>query len=156
MITYRKATADDIKLLANYRIEFLIDFWGQQIEADVEELSANLQRIYSDYYIKQCYICYIAYEGDTIAGIGGMILREQPGNFKNPSGKVGYIMNMYTLPAYRRRGIGGQILTLLIDDAAKLGYRLFELHATKEGEPLYIKHGFKIHSEPTYRKYLVT
>lgn len=155
MLTYKKANAEDISLLVDYRIEFLIEFWGEQEQQDIDELSRNLYMIFKKYYDENSYLCYIAYDGETVAGIGGMILRDQPGNFKNPTGRVGYLLNMYTVPQYRKRGICSTILTKLTDDAIALGFTAFELHATKEGEPVYIKHGFRIHTEPTYRKMIL-
>ena len=43
----------------------------------------------------------------------------------NPSGNKAYIMNMYTNPKYRRKGIA------------------ISLEATDMGKPLYEKYGFK-------------
>ena len=39
-------------------------------------------------------ISFIAKCDEDVADIGSVHLREMPGNFKNPSGKWGYIMNM--------------------------------------------------------------
>ena len=151
MLSFHLATSSDIPTLVQYRIEFLTDYWGEQKEEDVKMFHDRLTGTFTEYYKKDCYICYIAKDGDKVAGIGGMILREQPGNFKNPSGKVGYILNMYTVEAYRRQGISTKILQHLIEDASVRGYKAFELHATPDGEPVYIKNGFHKHPEPTYR-----
>ena len=62
-------------------------------------------------------------------------------------------MNMYTLQEFRKKGICTSILKILIDEGVLAGITAFELHATKEGEPIYKNNGFKIHSEPTYRLY---
>jgi GNAT superfamily N-acetyltransferase len=154
MLSLHRATSSDIPQLVQYRLEFLTEYWGEQKEEDINLLRENLTRIFTDYYRKDCYICYIARDGDKVAGIGGIILREQPGNFKNPSGKVGYILNMYTLEEYRRQGISTKILNQLIEDASARGFKAFELHATPDGEPVYIKNGFHKHPEPTYRMLL--
>jgi GNAT superfamily N-acetyltransferase len=62
-------------------------------------------------------------------------------------------MNVFTLPAYRKRGISSQLLDKIMDHAIGLGYTAFELHATKAGEPMYLQNGFVAHGEPTYRRY---
>ena len=100
-------------------------------------------------------ISFIAKCDGIVAGIGSVHLREMPGNFKNPSGKWGYIMNMYTVPAFRRNGICKNILNLLMTDAKKHGYHAFELHATKKGEKVYTQEGFVHHEEPTLRKFIL-
>ena len=84
-------------------------------------------------------ISFIAKSGNEIAGIGSVHIREMPGNFKNPSGKWGYIMNMYTVPEFRRFGICTAILKELIDASTKAGATAFELHATESGQACLLK-----------------
>ena len=38
-------------------------------------------------------------------------------------GRVAYIMNMYTLPEYRRKGIAKILFDKLVEEAKILGYR---------------------------------
>ncbi len=152
-ITYYKATLDDIEAIIACRARFIIDFAGEQ-PAEVAEDFNDQFRDYLTRCINKTYIVYIARQNNTIAGMGGVVLREQPGNFKNPSGRVGYFMSMYTYPEFRRKGICTGILNALTKAAAEMGITVFELHATKDGEFVYKQNGFKMHHEPTYRKYI--
>lgn len=153
-ITYHKATVEDAKTLVEYRVRFAIELKGERPSEVVNELKQQL----TDYFLKATADCtcisFIAKSGNTIAGIGSVHIREMPGNFKNPSGKWGYIMNMYTVPEFRKQGICTAILKLLIDEGKKAGVTAFELHATDSGEKVYLKNGFEFHKEPTLRKYL--
>jgi len=149
-ITLHLANENDIQTLIDYRVEFLKLVFGEPSEEAIAELKKTLL-VYFKKELGQNYLSYIAKSGDTIAGMGGMIVREQPGNFKNPLGKMGYFVNMYTLPAFRKKGVCSAILKALINDATANGIGVFELHATQEGERVYIKEGFKLHDEPTYR-----
>lgn len=63
--------------------------------------------------------------------------------FHNPSGYKAYIMNMYTSPGYRRRGIAYKILDLLVKEAGNRNISCISLEATDMGRPLYEKYGFK-------------
>ena len=63
-------------------------------------------------------------------------------------------MIMYTIPAYRRKGICKGILNKLLKESSKLGITAYELHATKAGHFVYTQNGFKIHDEPTLRRYI--
>ena len=63
-------------------------------------------------------------------------------------------MNIYTAPQHRRKGLATIILNKLIDSAKEKGITAFELRASKDGEPVYVSEGFRLHPEPTYRKYL--
>lgn len=152
-IHYINADESDAYLLADYRIEFLEEYWGKQKKEDADKLRNNLVKYFSESIKNKSYICWLAKEKEKVVGIGGITLRNQPGNFKNPTGKVGYILNMYTVPSHRCKGIGMHILNKLISSAKERGYFMFELHATIEGKRLYQKNGFQLHPEPTYRKY---
>ena len=62
--------------------------------------------------------------------------------FSNPTGRVAYVTNMYTLPEYRKQGISSHLLKLLVEEAKKLGYSLVRLHASSDGRSIYSKIGF--------------
>jgi GNAT superfamily N-acetyltransferase len=151
--TYHIAGMQDVPLLVDLRVEFLEEYWGEQPSAAREELKRCLRDYYTRAINDHSYLSYYAKADNTIVAIGGMIFRQQAGNFNNPSGRICYLMNMYTIPSYRRKGICSKILNLLIENARVKGVTAFELHATPEGEPVYLKHDFKKHGEPTYRKY---
>lgn len=152
-IVYYKAGVTDAEILAQYRILFILEFLGTQPQSEVDNLHKEFKKYFEETIAEGSCIAYIAKSGDQIAGHGVLVYRRQPGNFKNPSGKVGYIMNMYTIPSFRRKGICTTILKALMDEARTNGITAFELHATQDGEPVYIKNNFYKHSEPTYRKY---
>jgi GNAT superfamily N-acetyltransferase len=149
-IVYYKAEEADIDMLVNRRVDFLSEHFGMHTEEAVADLKKHLQVYFHD-HLNKTYICWLAKDVEEVVGIGGMTIREHPGSFRNPTGRMGYIMNMYTLPAYRNRGIAYTILEKLIASGKQLGINMFELHATRLGEPVYLKYGFQLHSEPTYR-----
>lgn len=152
-IDLHQAVNADINTIVDLRTLFSDELVGKQ-DMDTE---SNLRSSFQNYLVgelnKTCLCWYATVDGQP-ASIVCMILRKQPGNMKNPSGQWGYIMNVFTLPAFRRLGISSMLLNRIIDHAVSLGYSAFELHATKDGEPAYIKNGFTIHPEPTYRKYV--
>jgi hypothetical protein len=154
-ITFHIATKKDIQNLVDYRIRFAIELSGEQPPEKIDELKDQLKNYFLKSIENYTSISCIAKAGDEIAGIGSVAIREQPGNFKNLSGKWGYIMNMYTVPEFRRRGICRGILNSLIDHVSKMAITAFELHSTKAGEFVYLQNGFTKHPEPTYRKYIV-
>ena len=154
-IQYHKAGVKDIQTLVDYRVEFLVDFHGSQSGEATEELKLRLTTYYTQALQEKSYVCYLAKIGNEVVGIGGMIIRIQPGNFRNSSGRVGYLMNMYTVPSYRRKGICTVILENLVAEAKSREINLLELHATSDGEYVYKQQAFKIHPEPTYKRYLL-
>ena len=154
MFTYTKAQSHDIPNIVELRLEFLEEYWGKQKPDLRLPLEQNLKKYFSEQIENNTFLCFIAQNENHIAGIGGLVIRQQPGNFKNPSGRFGYLMNMYTRPEFRRKGICKQLLGLLLEDARAQNVSAFELHATPEGEFVYKQEGFLLHEEPTYRKYL--
>jgi predicted GNAT family acetyltransferase len=153
-IKYHLATEKDIPILINIRIDFIAEHVGKMDIEAAAELRKELQKYFAVALNNRTYICWLAEINGEIAGSGGMSIRLQPGNFKNPSGRMAYIMSMYTLPPYRLKGICTEILKRLSESAANMGITVLELHATPSGEPLYVKDGFIRHKEPTYRKFI--
>jgi GNAT superfamily N-acetyltransferase len=151
-IQYKLATLSDINLVVDFRIIFSDELVGKQDHEKESVLRKNLTEYFRKNLDKE-YICWYATINDEPVAIAGMGIRIQPGNVKNPSGKWGYIMSVYTKPEHRKKGLSGNLLNKLIESGKKMGITAFELHATKAGEPVYIKNGFVVHDEPTYRKF---
>jgi len=75
----------------------------------------------------------ISEENGKIIGIGGVFLFEKVGSF-------GY---MAVLQEYRGKGIGTEVFRNLIEIANKMNCETMILYASKLGEPIYKKFGFK-------------
>jgi ribosomal protein S18 acetylase RimI-like enzyme len=152
MFSYHLAAISDIPLIVDHRILLFDELSGKQEPVAEAALRRSLTTYFEE-ELNKTYLCWYAKANDEVAAIGGIILRTQAGTPKNPSGKWGYIMNIYTVPACRRKGLATVILNKLMDSAREKGYTAFELRASKGGEPVYIQEGFTLHPEPTYRKY---
>ena len=77
-----------------------------------------------------------------IVATAGLSFFEMPPTGKLPCPKVAKLMNMYTIPAYRRRGIAHEMLRLAADYAREAGCGKIMLNASEMGRPLYEKFGF--------------
>jgi GNAT superfamily N-acetyltransferase len=150
-VSFIRATTNEIPGLCANRIAFLRELTGEGSDEEAAALKSQLEAYFEEALESGEYVSWLAVHEENIIGAGGMVMRRQPGSFRNPSGKVGYIMNMYVLPDHRRRGISAGLLEKLIAEGKQHGVTMFELHATQEGEPVYVRRGFKKHGEPTYR-----
>ena len=56
-----------------------------------------------------------------------------------------YVLNMYTEPAHRRRGLAKRVLEAIVVWCREQGFKVVLLHASDAGRPLYRQFGF----EPT-------
>lgn len=71
-----------------------------------------------------------------------MLIVEKPANPSFITGKTGTLLNVFTKPEFRRKGIANKLLNMAIEDAKNMDLSFIDLHATKEGYPLYLKNGF--------------
>jgi len=83
----------------------------------------------------------IATTGEAV-GSGGVVIDQHPPGPDNLSGKIGYIMNLVTIPNYRRRGIARQMMQIMLKWLADQGIEVVSLHASGSGRPLYMELGF--------------
>lgn len=83
----------------------------------------------------------IASTGEAV-GSGGAVIDQHPPGPSNLSGKIGYLMNLVTVPSYRRRGIGRRVMQTILQWFAEQGIHRVTLHATDVGRPLYEELGF--------------
>ncbi|MCE3226212.1 MAG: family N-acetyltransferase [Bacteroidetes bacterium] len=152
-VDYKLASEEDIEMIVDQRIIFSDLLAGKQDAAIEKNLRENMTA-YFRRELNKTYIVWYAEIDNKVVSIGGLGIRTQPGNIKNPSGVWGYIMSIYTDPGHRKKGYSTNILNHLIATAKEMGCTAFELHATPEGAPVYEKNGFLKHNEPTYRKFI--
>ena len=75
---------------------------------------------------------------------GGLVFLQKPPSPGNHSGREAYIMNMYTAPEWRGRGLATRLFDALMGDAREAGAQLVRLHATEDGRALYERSGFRL------------
>ena len=68
----------------------------------------------------------------------------------HPTGKRAHLMNVYTAPGYRRRGLARRLLTLLHREAEGRGVTEITLDATDEGRRLYESMGYTASDEAMF------
>ena len=85
---------------------------------------------------------WLVFDGDTWIGAGGVSFYRIMPTYHNPSGRRAYLMNIYTHPDYRRRGIARHLVDLLVGEARQRGITAISLEATDMGRPLYEAYGF--------------
>ena len=141
-IIIRRVEGNDIPLMAAARINYLTEMQGERSEEYLQELQQNLQSFFKQTMSEGSFFALQAeYEG-KIVSYGGMILKKIPGDLNQSSYLEGEILNMYTLPEYRRRGISSLVLKKLLEEARIMGLSKVALHCSKTGELLYRKFGF--------------
>ncbi|MCL2376498.1 MAG: GNAT family N-acetyltransferase [Defluviitaleaceae bacterium] len=136
---YRKAEINDIKTLVAFRKQQLLD----EGEVPKKNIDSELTRYFEKFLTEESLIQYVAMDGSEIVATGGVHFYLYPPSYSNPTGKTAYIASMYTLPAYRGKGIATAILRILIDEVRARSYKRIRLFASNQGRPVYEKLGFK-------------
>ena len=136
---YRKAETGDIETIVTFRKQQLIDE-GQTPESNID---SHLAEYFEKCLTEGSLIQYVAVENGTIVATGGMHFFAYPPSFTNPTGKMAYIANVYTMPEHRGKGIATAIMHLLMKEARLRGYSRIRLYASEHGRPIYEKLGFK-------------
>jgi len=141
-VLLRKASVSDIDLMIEYRITFLKEAQGTPSQELESQLRQSLRQYFTRSLINDTFVSWIAEFENISIGSSGMVIREQPGNLEVPNGRTGYILNMFTVKEFRENGIGSLLFQKLIDEAKQRELDKIELHATKDGEPIYRQFGF--------------
>ena len=161
-LRYEIATIDDLEILTATRIEVLRAANKLDPSTDMSLVEKESYSYYKQALPERTHIAVLVYDDDNynddkcnnnksnhskcyngkFVGAGGISFYKVMPTYHNPTGKKAYIMNMYTRPEYRRKGIAYHTLDLLISEAKKMGVTHILLEATDMGKPLYEKYGF--------------
>lgn len=139
---FKKATLEDLDLLTETRIEVLRAANRLADDVDMSEVEKQSYEYYKKALGEGSHIGYLVFDGERFIGAGGVSFFQVMPTYHNPSGNKAYIMNMYTDPEYRRKGIAYKTLDLLVKAARDRGITAISLEATEMGRPLYERYGF--------------
>jgi ribosomal protein S18 acetylase RimI-like enzyme len=140
-MTLRRAEAGDVESLAQMRLLYLAEDFG---ELAPEELAALEKRLpgYFEEHLDGDLMAYVADEDGVVASCVLMLVVVKPASPAFPTGMTGTLLNVYTLPSFRRRGLAGALVGMAIEDAREMGLAYIDLKATRAGAGLYERLGF--------------
>ncbi|UCG35938.1 MAG: GNAT family N-acetyltransferase [Candidatus Bathyarchaeota archaeon] len=142
-ISYRRASIDDVEALMCCRVRFLNELHNHPDDEQTEFLRKSLRQYFYKAITSNDFVAWVAEHNEGIIGTGGMVVWQRPSNYGGlESGKLGYLLNFYTIPEARRKGICTRLLNELIKEARLTGLRYLHLNATKDGIRMYRKAGF--------------
>ena len=141
-MNFRQAQPSDAELLAQLRVDMRRERETLPPPDDEAAFLEENINYFRNALNTESYIGFIAIEGNTVAGTGGICLHIHPPSYGVPNGKTACLLNMYTLPGARGKGVAGKILSLLIEKAKEKDCCKIYLNASNMGKPLYQKNGF--------------
>ena len=139
---FDNANMNDIDELIRLRLAFITEDTGalsSQQELCIEEQL----RDYFNRKLGKELIAFVARDEERIVAVVYLLLMEMPANARLLKGLYGEVLNVYTLPEYRGKGLCTTLMQQLIEYGKKCGLGCIDLSATENGYPIYIKLGFK-------------
>ena len=138
MWTIRLATQDDIDTLVALRLRFLneIGYAGDGVTDAIREYV--LQSL-----PKGEFTAWVAEAKSQVIATGGLVYCQKVPHGRNLSGREGFVLNMYTLPEWRGRGIATALMEVIVQHVRQQGITCIRLHASEDGAGIYTKLGFR-------------
>lgn len=142
MANIRALTLDDAALVTEHRHKMFVDA-GKPDDASLRAMSeAFLPWVRAKIQMGQYFGWLMEEDGRVVSGLGMMVI-EWPPHPLHLEPLRGYILNVYTEPSHRGRGLAKQLTQHAMEEAKRRRLNLTILHATHLGKPLYEKLGFK-------------
>lgn len=135
---FRRAELSDIKEISEIRKKQIQDE-GQTPDIDIDE---DLYKYFEKYMGSGELIEWVAEDEGRIIATAAIVFMDFPPSFNNKTGRTGYVGNVYTADEYRGKGIAGQLLEKLEEEAKQRGITRLLLHASEAGRKAYLKSGY--------------
>jgi GNAT superfamily N-acetyltransferase len=140
--TLRKATMADLETIMGHRRSMFLDM-GHQDEHAIATMLASAREFIAERFATGRFHGWVIEnsERQIIAG-GGLLVADYLPSTTDPLPRRAIIVNMYTEPAYRRRGFARRLMLTMITWCRSEGFGTILLHASTDGRPLYQQLGF--------------
>jgi GNAT superfamily N-acetyltransferase len=143
-IRIREATPDDVPEILRHRRGMYEDMDYRDQRA-LEAMVSTSESYFLQALVDGSFRGWLALAEERVVAGGGIVISPWPSHPYDLECRKSTILNLYTYPDYRRRGIARALMKTMIEWCRKEGFESVFLHASKHGRPLYETLGF----EPT-------
>jgi GNAT superfamily N-acetyltransferase len=142
----REATVDDLPVLLHHR-RAMFEEMGF---TEPESLGAAVRL--SEPFMRQglvegFYRAWLAQSDGKVAAGAGLLVVPWIASPRNPVPSLANVLNVYTEPVYRRRGLSRRLMEGIIEWCREQGFGVMHLHASEVGRFLYESLGFEPSNE---------
>jgi GNAT superfamily N-acetyltransferase len=143
----RRAELRDVEALVRMRFELLHVAAALGVPTNLSDEEWEAVRVATRQYFERAlpsgeHCGVVAEAQGIVVGCGGIVFMERPPYQGNLQGHEAYLMNMYTEPAWRGKGIGSAIVAELLRCARDAGAKRVSLDAEQDARRLYARAGF--------------
>lgn len=146
-IIFRRETNDDVATIARHRYEMFRDM-GYSDEEALASMRNKFERWVEPKLKSGDYLAWFAATeaGAVVAG-AGLWLMDWPPHMVGSSVRRGNIVNVYTEPEFRRRGLARRLVESALEWCKTNHIDFVILHASPQGRSLYEELGFQSGNE---------
>src|SRR4030095_4578176 len=142
MFTVRTATIADAPRLGQLR-EAMYRELGRNPDPDAPAFRVQSAVAFADSFRTGTCEAWLAESPDGLAiGSVAMLIYPRLPSPELAATREGYLLNVYTVPGWRKRGIAATLVDASITRARELGLARIRLHASDAGHGVYKKAGF--------------
>jgi GNAT superfamily N-acetyltransferase len=141
-ITIRQATLDDVEQIVTHRRRMFEDMGNTDTEG-LARMAASFRPWVIDRINRNVYHSWLACnaQGMVVAGSDVWLIDWPAGQF-DVSMYRGYILNVYTHPDYRKRGLARKLVQMCTEWCYANNVQIVTLHASDQGRTVYEALGF--------------
>jgi len=149
--TLRRASTDDLDILVGHRRSMFLDM-GYEDGAVMDSMSERFRVWLIDHMNAGDYLAWLitARDGGVAAGTG-LWLMNWPPHMIGTSERRGNILNVYTSPSFRKRGLARSLMETALAWCRENSIDTVILHASPAGRSLYESMGFAATNEMRFR-----
>lgn len=143
----RRACAEDLKHILHHRLA-MFEEMGFREAAVLDRVEVVSREYFTGALRAGTYLGWIAEDSNgQVVGGGGIAVAAWPGYPGASQAKRAWVLNMYTEPGARRRGVARRLMQEMLEWCRRERYGSVSLHASVAGRPLYESMGFQPSNE---------
>jgi GNAT superfamily N-acetyltransferase len=146
-IVLRNATAKDAGTIAGHRRAMFRDM-GYRDEAALDSMTSKFLPWLEEKMVSGDYLAWLTItQGNLVVAGAGLWLMDWPAHMVGACARRGNILNVYTEPEFRRRGLARWVTEAALNWCKSNGVDFVILHASPQGRALYESLGFQTSNE---------
>jgi GNAT superfamily N-acetyltransferase len=146
MYRFRPIILEDIPVLTHQRKQMFLDM-GRPDDAKMRVMLEAFVPWVKSAMIQGTYTGFLALHAAKVAAGLGLMFQEMPPSLRDLGSSWGYILNVYTEPEHRRKGLAGELVKFALQECKGRGIHTVRLYASEMGHHLYASLGFKPREE---------
>jgi GNAT superfamily N-acetyltransferase len=149
-MTFRRATPEDAPIITAQRHQM---FAANDLAT---EAAYNVMDLAFEPWVRERladgrYVGFLLEEDTKILAGCGIFFGDFPPHYFDPNPIRAYLLNFYTAPEARGRGLATQLLQHAVEECRQANVQVITLHASKFGKPIYERFGFTQNNEMILR-----